>query len=208
MKSAVLSALLMISMMAAASAGDAGSTAAISPSAASISSAATTTNSSSSATTSAPGTYAAAYDDTQNSGKPMVILVGASWCPACQSMKTSIMPSVAAQGGLANVAFAHVNVDVQRNLASQLLEGNMIPQLVMFEKVGDGWKLSRLVGAQSVEAVQGFIGPAVARQQVAAKQPVAEKQAATQNPTAKQPAASTKSQPTAAQRLNGQSAVG
>src|SRR5262249_17298350 len=84
--------------------------------------------------------------------------------------------------GLANVAFAHVNVDAQRNLASQLLEGSMIPQLVMFEKVGDNWKLSRLVGAQSVESVQGFIGPAVARQ-VAAK-----KEAGEQHPVAaKQP---------------------
>jgi thioredoxin-like negative regulator of GroEL len=191
---------MMVVVSAQAIAGDAISTAAISNSTNATTSAQNATISTNTAVTNAPGTYAAAYDDTQTSGKPLVVLVGASWCPACQSMKTSIMPAVAAQGGLANIAFAHVNVDAQRNLASQLLEGSMIPQLVMYEKVGDGWKMSRLVGSQSVEAVQGFIGPAVARQQVASKQdangkqPVATKQPATQKPGSMQQS-STSTQP-------------
>ena len=136
--------------------------------------------------------YADAYKDTQENGKPLVVLVGASWCPACQAMKTSIMPTVAAQGGLAHVAFAYVNTDAQSNLAGQLMEGNLIPQLVMYEKAADGWKLTRLVGAQSVEAVQDFLGPA-------AKQTVAQKQPTTQKPTATQPSSIGK-QPTAAQQ--------
>jgi thioredoxin-like negative regulator of GroEL len=138
-------------------------------------------------------TYAAAYQDTQDSGKPLVVLVGASWCPACQSMKTSTMPSVAAQGGLSHVAFAYVNVDAQHDLAGQLMEGSMIPQLVMFEKTADGWKLNRLIGAQSAEAVTGFIGPA-------AQRAIALKSAApTQTPTATQPATPAK-QPTASHK--------
>jgi thioredoxin-like negative regulator of GroEL len=150
----------------------------------------------------APNAYAAAYHDTQESGKPLVILVGASWCPACQSMKTSIMPAVQAQGGLSDVSFAYVNTDAQHELAGQLLEGNMIPQLVMYEKAADGsWKLSRLVGAQSVEAVQGFIGPA-AKQAIALKQ-----QSASQTPTAHQPASAAK-EPTAARRSVQQSTAG
>jgi len=148
----------------------------------------------------APNTYAAAYQDTQENGKPLVVLVGASWCPACQSMKTSTMPGVAAQGGLANVAFAYVNVDAQHDLAGQLMEGGMIPQLVMYEKSGDGWKLTRLVGAQSVETVQGFIGPATQRA-------IALKSSPTQTPTATQPASAIK-QPTAAQKSIQQSAAG
>lgn len=152
----------------------------------------------------APNTYVDAYKDNQESGKPLVVLVGASWCPACQSMKTSIMPAVAAQGGLANVAFAYVNTDAQSGLAGQLMEGNLIPQLVMYEKAADGWKLKRLVGAQSVEAVQEFLGPA-AKQQLAAKpdiatkHPVVTKQPGTPEPTATQPSPAPK-QPTAAQQ--------
>ena len=149
----------------------------------------------------AANSYAAAYQDTQDSGKPLVVLVGASWCPACQSMKTSTMPAVAAQGGLANVAFAYVNVDAQRDLANQLMEGGMIPQLVMYEKTSDGWKLNRLIGAQSIEAVESFIGPA-------AQRAIALKSATpAQAPTAIQPASAAK-QPTAAQKFDLNSTAG
>jgi thiol-disulfide isomerase/thioredoxin len=113
-------------------------------------------------------TYADAYKATQDNGKPMVILVGAEWCPACQSMKTSVLPEVAAHGGLKNVAFACVNTDQQRDLAGKLLEGNLIPQLVKYEKTADGWKIKRLVGGQSVSAVEEFIG-AAKEQPIAAK---------------------------------------
>jgi thioredoxin-like negative regulator of GroEL len=145
-------------------------------------------------------TYAAAYQDAQESGKPLVILVGASWCPACQSMKTSTMPAVAAHGGLSNVAFAYVNTDAQSSLATQLMEGGLIPQLVVYEKTADGYKLSRLVGAQSVETVEGLLRPAADRaiaarqnhlegQSTTAGQPSADKPALTQPSSAKQPTA-------------------
>jgi thioredoxin-like negative regulator of GroEL len=157
-----------------------------------VANAATSTVPSSPAIHAASNNYADAYKDTQENGKPLVILVGASWCPACQAMKTSVMPTVAAQGGLANVAFAYVNTDAQGDLAGKLMEGGLIPQLVMYEKEADGWKLKRLVGVQSVEAVQDFLGPAV-------KAALAAKQSGTQQPTATQPASATK-QPTAAQQ--------
>ena len=120
-------------------------------------------------------TYADAYKQTVETGKPLVVLVGASWCPACQSMKTSIMPTVAAQGGLDKVTFAYVNTDQQNELAGKLMEGGLIPQLVMFEKTDDGgWKQKRLVGAQSVSAVVSFVGSAE-RPSVASKSQEQEK---------------------------------
>jgi thiol-disulfide isomerase/thioredoxin len=106
----------------------------------------------------APASYAAAYKDAVDNGKSIVVLVGADWCPACQSMKTSVLPALAAQGGLKDVSFALVNTDRQSELANQMLAGNSIPQLVMYEKTADGWKIKRLVGGQSVSAVEQFIG--------------------------------------------------
>lgn len=106
----------------------------------------------------APNSYAAAYKDAVENGKSIVVLVGADWCPACQSMKTSVMPQLAAQGGLKDVSFALVNTDRQSELAKQMLAGNSIPQLVMYEKTAEGWKIKRLVGGQSVSAVEQFIG--------------------------------------------------
>jgi len=102
-------------------------------------------------------TYADAYKETVDNGKPLVILVGAEWCPACRSMKTSVLPTVAAHGGLSSVSFACVNTDEQSGLAGKLLEGSLIPQLVKYEKTADGWKLTRLVGGQSVTAVEDFV---------------------------------------------------
>jgi thioredoxin-like negative regulator of GroEL len=112
-------------------------------------------------------TYADAYKTTQDTGKPLVVLIGADWCPYCQTMKTSVMPQVAAHGDLKAVSFAYVNSDQQSDLAGKLLEGNSIPQMVMFEKTAEGWKQTRLIGGQSAESVEGFLNaakPAVAAQ--------------------------------------------
>jgi thiol-disulfide isomerase/thioredoxin len=102
--------------------------------------------------------YTAAYKDAIQSGKPLVVLVGAEWCPACQSMKTSVMPALAAKDGLKDVSFAIVNTDRQSEIAQKMLSGNSIPQLVMYEQTDSGWKIKRLVGGQSVSAVEQFIG--------------------------------------------------
>ncbi len=123
-------------------------------------------------------TYADAYKETVDNGKPLVVLVGAEWCPACRSMKTSVLPEVAAHGGLKNVAFACVNTDEQSGLAGKLLEGNMIPQLVKYEKTADGWKLTRLIGGQSTVSVEEFVGANKPQAIAASAQAAPEHQAA------------------------------
>jgi thiol-disulfide isomerase/thioredoxin len=122
-------------------------------------------------------TYADAYKTTQDTGKPLVVLVGADWCPYCQVMKTSVMPQVASHGDLQNVSFAYVNSDQQSDLAGKLLTGKSIPQLVMYEKTAEGWKQTRLVGGQSAEAVEGFLG--AAKPMVAAQKPAGDSQPTT-----------------------------
>lgn len=106
--------------------------------------------------------YKVAYKSAQETGKPLVVLVGAEWCPGCRTMKNSVMPQVKAHGKLDAVAFTQVNSDHERELSQQLLSGNMIPQLVMYTKTADGWKVDRLVGAQSTAAVEQFIAKGVA----------------------------------------------
>lgn len=87
------------------------------------------------------------------------------------------MPSVAADGGLKDVAFAFVNIDQQSDLAGRLMEGGLIPQLVVFQKTADGWTRKRLVGAQSVSTVEDFVGTA-AKAALAAKAPATEQKSA------------------------------
>jgi thioredoxin-like negative regulator of GroEL len=115
-----------------------------------------------SALTTGDQTYTQAYNIAiSDSSRPLVVLVGADWCPACQAMKTSVLPQVQQLGGLNNVSFAMVNVDRESTIAQGLMEGNSIPQLVMFVKTDKGWSRRQLTGNQSVSAVQGFVAQGV-----------------------------------------------
>ena len=99
--------------------------------------------------------YADAYQNTEATGKPLVVLVGANWCPGCQTMKNSVIPQLERQGSLNKVSFAYVNAD--SGLASKLMQGSSIPQLIMFRKTSSGWTREQLVGAHSVSDTNSFL---------------------------------------------------
>ncbi|MGH7139761.1 MAG: thioredoxin family protein, partial [Pirellulales bacterium] len=107
--------------------------------------------------TTGANTYADAHRQHVDTGRPMVLLVGAEWCPACVQMKNSIMPRVARQGVLDKVAFAHLNADRDSRLAKAVMQGGMVQQLIMYRKTPSGWKRHMLVGAQSPAKVEAFI---------------------------------------------------
>lgn len=104
--------------------------------------------------------YEEAFKEHEASGKPLLILVGADWCPACQTMKNGTLARMERSGKLKNVAFSQVNTDHNQKLASSLMRGGSIPQLVMFHKTDKGWQRQQLTGAQSEQAVQEMIGSA------------------------------------------------
>jgi thioredoxin-like negative regulator of GroEL len=109
----------------------------------------------------APAHYARAYHQSVETGQPLVVLVGADWCPGCQTMKTSVVPQLRRRGALTRVAFAHVNTDRQRTLARQLMSGSSIPQLWMFYRTANGWQRRQLTGAHSVAAVESCLDECV-----------------------------------------------
>lgn len=101
--------------------------------------------------------YSDAYAQSQTGEKPLVVLVGAEWCPACVTMKKSTLPQVAQNGIFKDVAFTVVDTDRQSDIAKQVMEGGSIPQLIMFHKTSDGWKRERLMGGQSPTAIISFL---------------------------------------------------
>jgi thiol-disulfide isomerase/thioredoxin len=105
--------------------------------------------------------YADAYKATAEKGCPLVVMVGASWCPACQEMKNSVIPEVRRQGALHKVAFAQVDLDEEQELGAELIDGGPLPQILMYRKTGQGWKLRRLVGGQDAKAVEKFIAQGI-----------------------------------------------
>jgi thioredoxin-like negative regulator of GroEL len=107
-------------------------------------------------------TYAQAHQMNQETGRPLVVLVGADWCPACNTMKTTAMPHVRRRGLLGRVAFAEVNADREGRLARQLTGGGGIPQLIMYHQTPTGWTRNVLVGAKSPEEIESFINTGIA----------------------------------------------
>jgi thioredoxin-like negative regulator of GroEL len=101
--------------------------------------------------------YTTAFKSATETGRPLVVLIGAEWCPACRTMKHSVVPQLQKQGALGNVSFAIVNTDQESALSKQLMRGGMIPQLVMYHKTDKGWVREQLTGAQSVGDVQAFL---------------------------------------------------
>ena len=107
-------------------------------------------------------TYTEARNQQQETGRPLVVLIGADWCPACQTMKNSALPQVQKRGALSKVSYAIVNTDQQGALARQMMKGGSIPQLVMYRETATGWKRETLVGAQDPTAIEAFINRGLA----------------------------------------------
>jgi thiol-disulfide isomerase/thioredoxin len=102
-------------------------------------------------------TYSEAHKATTEKGYPLVVVVGASWCPACQELKSKVIPELKRHGVLHDVAFAQVDLDEEKELATKLTEGGPIPQIVVYRKTPVGWRLRRLVGGHDVRTVEQFI---------------------------------------------------
>jgi thiol-disulfide isomerase/thioredoxin len=109
------------------------------------------------ATPKADESYANAYREAQATGKPLVILVGADWCPGCQTMKQSVIPALKNSGDLSQVSFASVNTDQDRELASKLMRGGSIPQLIVYKQTEKGWQREQVTGARSVSETRGLL---------------------------------------------------
>lgn len=111
----------------------------------------------------APATYEQAYREAQANGRPLMVLVGADWCPGCQTMKGGVLARMMRSGKLARVNYAVVNTDRERALASRLMQGNSIPQLIVFSKTGkETWSRDQITGATGEDSVAALIDKAAA----------------------------------------------
>ena len=101
--------------------------------------------------------YDKAFQESTKSGRPLLVLVGADWCPACRKMKTDVIPALRKNGSLKEVAFATVDHDRQSKLAAKLMRGDTIPQLILFTKTGEDWKRVHLTGVQKEDVLTSLL---------------------------------------------------
>src|SRR5688500_6942201 len=101
--------------------------------------------------------YDAAFQQAQENNRPLLVLVGADWCPGCVTMKRSVMPRMAQAGKRRSVNFTEVNSDLDPAVASRLMRGGSYPQLIVFAKTPKGWYREQITGATSEAGVQALI---------------------------------------------------
>lgn len=104
-----------------------------------------------------PLSYNEAYAEAERHDKPLVVMIGADWCPACVQMKKSTLPQAAKDDVFQQVAFTVLDADRNADLARQMMEGGSIPQLLMFRKTADGWQREKLTGGNSASAIVSFL---------------------------------------------------
>ncbi len=104
--------------------------------------------------------YETALAASQKENKPLVVLIGAPWCASCQVMKRETIEPMLKAGKLENVVVTFINKDERPELAQQLMNGETLPQIVVFAKQSGGWKRFSLTGMQSQNRMAELLGKA------------------------------------------------
>lgn len=99
-------------------------------------------------------TYDVAYRKAQEEKKPLVVLVGAEWCAACKTMKNDTIAPMKASGQFKEVVYTQIDKDSHPELAQQIMQGNTLPQIVVFCESDKGWKKFSLTGMQTAPRVK------------------------------------------------------
>ncbi|GAB4127312.1 MAG: thioredoxin family protein [Thermogutta sp.] len=101
--------------------------------------------------------YKDAYQRARKEHLPLVVFVGAEWCPACRRMEQSVIPNLPASPIYRDAVFARVDYDQDTKLAEAITGGGALPQIVIFPPQGSSEKARRVIGAQPVEKLFQFL---------------------------------------------------
>ncbi|MGI9465545.1 MAG: thioredoxin family protein [Rubripirellula sp.] len=106
--------------------------------------------------------YAQAYTESLEEKKPLLVVVGAPWCPACRVLKESTLKPMAKTGELDDVSLVVINRDENPTLAAKLSLGEKtIPQIILYTPGENGWKRRNLRGFQSKQPIRSLIQKAL-----------------------------------------------
>jgi thiol:disulfide interchange protein len=108
--------------------------------------------------------YADAYAQSVKEEKPLMVVVSAPWCNACNVLKESTIRPMADSGELDNVSLTVIDRDNDPDLAKQLTEGEeMLPQIIVYTKDNGRWKRRKLLGYQPKQPVRSLLRKALGK---------------------------------------------
>lgn len=97
-------------------------------------------------------TYAEAHAASLADGKPLLVAIGAGWCPGCKADE-----AILAKLDKSGVHYAHIDVDAQPVLARKFMVGNSIPQTVLYRRVRERWTVTRFTGPQARKTFEALL---------------------------------------------------
>jgi hypothetical protein len=119
-----------------------------------------------------PTPYDQAVKISVESGKPILILIGADWCPYCKVVQRDCLPVLKERGLMDKVVYVYLDYDRDRHLVGKTLRGEIIPEMIMFRKAEGGWKRTDISGSYKVEEIDSFMNATLKEiAPVAAKKP-------------------------------------
>ncbi len=109
--------------------------------------------------------YGQAFAIAEAEHRPLLVIVSAKWCGPCQVLKRETILPMRQARALENAVVAIVDIDEQPELAEQLMRGENLPQIILFDKGRERkiWKRFSLIGMQSKERIAELLRKAVGR---------------------------------------------
>lgn len=92
--------------------------------------------------------YEQAFEKATKEKKPLMVFIGARWCASCQIMKRDTIGPMQESGDLKDLVVVYIDKDERPELAEQLMKGETLPQVVLFNKEKENWKRFSLTGMQ------------------------------------------------------------
>lgn len=107
--------------------------------------------------------YRSAMNDAKKTGKPVVLVFSASWCPPCQTMKKSVYPSETVKAFHDKFIWAYLDVDDNDNEKPAKQYGvSGIPHIEFVDAEGKSL-IEKQVGSSSPEAFAKRLTDALAK---------------------------------------------
>ncbi len=96
-------------------------------------------------------TYEQGLAKAESTKSPLVIVVTTQWCGPCKLLKSEIETMRKAE--LKDAVIVFVDAEARPDLAKQLMDGQTVPQVVMFHQSRGVWYRVRAVGRQSKDRI-------------------------------------------------------